>query len=326
MPRRRQATGRVVCMPVIDKATGRVGAVIVLLIVIAVSLRGYLPGAQRPSEQELPGSSASLAYVVALLSIALVIVGAAVIARLHDRRQSAARASGLPEWLGGAVGRPVWRVLLIGTGALLAWLLLVWLLTRLIGPHGIGQPPAGTAPSMAPPATGTGPRPAPRDSGENRDVLGYLIASAVTLCLLIIAGTVVAARWRHNATPRIAAPEPPTPPDEVQTSESLVRAAEVGLAEIGDLSREPREAIIACYAAMERELAHVPEAAPQDFDTPTEVLARAVGHNALHADNAARLVNLFEEARFSLHVMNEKHREIAVDVLALVLAELRSFV
>ena len=47
------------------------------------------------------------------------------------------------------------------------------------------------------------------------------------------------------------------------TTTSLARAAEVGLAEIGDLSREPREAIIACYAAMERELTRVPGAAPQ---------------------------------------------------------------
>ena len=75
---------------------------------------------------------------------------------------------------------------------------------------------------------------------------------------------------------------------------------------------------------MERELANVPGAAPQDFDTPTEVLVRAVEHRALHADNAAQLVNLFEEARFSPHVMNEGHREEAVNVLRLVLAELRS--
>ena len=101
-----------------------------------------------------------------------------------------------------------------------------------------------------------------------------------------------------------------------------MRAAEVGLAEMADLSREPREAIIACYAAMERELANVPDAAPQDFDTPTEVLARAVEHHALHADNAVQLVNLFAEARFSPHVMNEGHREVAVRVLRLVLDEL----
>jgi hypothetical protein len=70
----------------------------------------------------------------------------------------------------------------------------------------------------------------------------------------------------------------------------------------------------------------LPEAAPQDFDTPTEVLARAVEHRVLQADNAARLVRLFTEARFSSHVMTEKHREIAVGVLAVILAELRSAV
>jgi Domain of unknown function (DUF4129) len=105
-----------------------------------------------------------------------------------------------------------------------------------------------------------------------------------------------------------------------------VRAAESGLAEIEDPNHEPRQAIIACYAAMERELRHFPGAAPQDFDTPTEVLARAVEHHALHVDNAAELVNLFEEARFSPHVMTEEHRSRALRVLQLVLADMRSSV
>ena len=106
--------------------------------------------------------------------------------------------------------------------------------------------------------------------------------------------------------------------------ESLARAAERGLAEMADLGRDPREAIIACYAAMERELSNVPGAVPQEYDTPTEVLARAVERHALHADNAVRLVDLFAEARFSPHVMNEGHRDVAVGVLRLVLDELRS--
>jgi 2-hydroxychromene-2-carboxylate isomerase len=75
---------------------------------------------------------------------------------------------------------------------------------------------------------------------------------------------------------------------------------------------------------MERELTHVPGAAPQDFDTPTEVLARAVARHALNADSATQLVELFEEARFSPHVMTEQHRDVAVRVLRLVLGELRS--
>jgi spore germination protein GerM len=107
-------------------------------------------------------------------------------------------------------------------------------------------------------------------------------------------------------------------------SDPLTRAAEIGLAEAGDLSREPREAIIACYAAMEHELENSPDVVPRESDTPTEVLARAVEHRALRADSATELVELFEEARFSPHVMTEQHREAAVRVLRLVLAELRS--
>jgi hypothetical protein len=100
-------------------------------------------------------------------------------------------------------------------------------------------------------------------------------------------------------------------------SESLARAATLGLAEVGDLSREPRQAIIACYLAMERQLGNVPDAVPQDFDTASEVLARAVEHRALQTDSAVPLVDLFAEARFSPHVMNEGHRDMAVRALQL---------
>jgi hypothetical protein len=308
-----------------EKATGRVVAVIVLLILVAASLRGYLPGGERASQQEPPHSSASLAYVVALLGISLVIVAFAVITRSRDPRTAAASA-GLPEGrFGGGIGRPSWRVLLVGFGVLVAWLLMVWLLTRLIGPRGVGQPPGGTAPTTPPPGTGTRSPADPRQVGGDGDVVGYLVAGTVIMLLLTVAGMVVAFRRRpRSAKLQIVAAEPFGPPTPTGTSESLVRAAEIGLAEIGDLSREPREAIIACYAAMEGELTHVPGAVPQDFDTPTEVLARAVEHRALHVDNASELVNLFEEARFSPHVMSEAHRESAVGVLQLVLAELRS--
>ena len=62
---------------------------------------------------------------------------------------------------------------------------------------------------------------------------------------------------------------------------------------------------------------------PLDSDTPTEVLARAVERRRLRADSATELVELFEEARFSPHVMDEHHREAAVRVLRLVLTELQ---
>ncbi|MBO0879530.1 MAG: DUF4129 domain-containing protein [Mycobacterium sp.] len=311
-----------------DKATGRVVAVIVLLIVIAVSLRGYLPGIEPAPRQRPPSSPASLVYVVVLLSVSLVIVAVAVIIRLRDPRKAPVNVGSLPDRLGGAVGRPGWRVLLIGSGLLVGWLLVVWLLSQFIVQHGTGRlAPGPESPASAPaPGNNTVPPPQPRDLSGDGDVLNYLIASTVALLVLSIVGTIVATRRRRITQPRMVAAELVRPPALTATSESLVRAAEVGLAEIGDLSREPREAIIACYAAMERELAHVPGAVPQDFDTPTEVLARAVEHHALQADNASQLVKLFAEARFSPHVMDEGHRASALGVLQLVLAELRSVV
>jgi hypothetical protein len=154
----------------------------------------------------------------------------------------------------------------------------------------------------------------------------YLMATAIAMAVLVAASVVASVRRRRVAIAPVVAADLSRPATLPGASDSLVRAAEVGLAEIEDRSREPREAIIACYAAMERELAHVPGAAPQDFDTPTEVLARAVENHALHVDSAVELVNLFEEARFSPHVMSEAHRENAWSVLQLIVADLRSLV
>lgn len=313
----------------VDKATGRVVAVIVLLILIAASLRGYLPGVERATRQKPPDSGGSLVYVAALLSVSLIIVAVAVITRLRDPRRPATSAGPLSERFSGGQGRPAWRVLVIGAAVLVAWLLTGWLLSRFVVLRHVGQVPNAPESGTPKPASNAARPPLPPQAGGDGDVLRYLIAATVALLVLIVVGAVVTARRRRTAGPGTVAAGPFVPTTPAATSESLVRAAEVGLAEIGDLSQEPREAIIACYAAMERELTRVPGAMPQDFDTPTEVLTRAVESHALralHVDNASQLVTLFEEARFSPHVMNEGHRESALRVLRLVLAELRSVV
>jgi hypothetical protein len=311
-------------MPGIDKATGRVLALIVLLVIAAAALRGYLPGITRGAAREQSTDSpASLIAVVTMLGVSVGIVAIAVIARLRDRRAAAASTADRSDWLRGGGGRPAWRALLIGLGVLVAWLFLAWLLAQLFPQHTIQQSTPGTGSSNPAPTSANGPPPtAPHERGN---VLGYLVAPTVIFLLLLAAGTVIASRRQQRAArPRAVADDGFEPSVSAAGPESLARAAELGLAEIGDLSREPREAIIACYAAMERQLEHVPDAEPRDFDTPTEVLARAIEHHALRPDNATQLVELFAEARFSPHVMNEGHREIAVNVLRSVLEELRS--
>src|ERR1700744_5326864 len=144
MPQQRHAI-RSSGVPMFDKATGRVVAVIVLLIVIAASLRGYLPGVDRDARKTPPDSGTSMVYVIAMLSVSLVIFAVAIIIRLRDPRRAAPSAAGLPDRFSDGRGRPTWRVLLIGAAVLAAWLLAVWLLSQFVVLHVAGQGPTAPA-------------------------------------------------------------------------------------------------------------------------------------------------------------------------------------
>jgi Domain of unknown function (DUF4129) len=310
----------------IDKSTARTIAVIALLFVVVWALRGYLPGIERVAERERShGNPLALAVDVALLSIAVGIIGFAIIARLRNRQVRRPGPGQLPQSRGTVV-RPTWRFSLIALALVIGWVLLVMVLMRLNvqvpGEQAAGTPTAAD-PGIAPPAPNHPPPQSDSSDEPGPNVVSYLIPPMLILMALIVVGTVIVSRRQRHVETSWAG-EAPDSPARPAATETLARAAEVGLVEIGDLTREPRQAIIACYAAMERELTHVPGAAPMDCDTPSEVLARAVDRHALHAGSATRLVELFEEARFSPHVMNEGHRAAAVDALRLVLTDLRS--
>jgi uncharacterized protein DUF4129 len=210
---------------------------------------------------------------------------------------------------------------LVAAAVVIGWLLLFALLSRIDAHLGVDAPPPDAG--DPPPDTPQPPAEPADDVQPSSNIFSLLAFSTVLLMMAVFVGAVIAGRrQRRRRQPTQAASDGEPAAAATSAPDPLARAAEVGLAEAGDLSREPREAIIACYAAMERELTHVPGAVPQDCDTPSEVLARAVDNRALRADSATELVELFEEARFSPHVMSEAHRDAAVSVLERVLAEL----
>ncbi|WP_099037816.1 DUF4129 domain-containing protein [Mycobacterium neglectum] len=308
----------------IDRSTKRVIAVITLMTVAAVALRGYIPGGGDPiAERERPPSNpAALIVVIVMVCAAVAIIGVAIIARLRDRTPRPASTGELPR-SPGLKGRPSWRFSFVVLALAIGWLLLVLLLMQLGGPseQPLSDAPSAPETTTEPPDTAR-PEPAGEEPDSETNVIGYLVPPMLILMVLVIVGTAVASRRQRAGAGQYHLDEGGPVAAAPTAGESLVRAAEVGLAEIGDRTREPREAIIACYAAMERELTRVPGAVPQDCDTPSEVLARAVDNRALRADSATELVELFEEARFSPHVMTEEHRDAAVRVLERVLAEL----
>ncbi|WP_046301600.1 DUF4129 domain-containing protein [Mycobacterium sp. UM_Kg27] len=305
-----------------DRATVRVIALGALLLAAGATTRGYLPGA--PPEQRRMSAASTLEPIVlaALLAVSGTIIAVAVVHRARHQRVGPGSVGQL-SLTAGARGGPVWRAVLIVAAALVLWLLTVLMLAKLGGGlrvelatevPGTGETPPGTPGAPAAPPPG-----APGGLAGGGPV--YLLTVATLLALLATA--VVAARARR---PQYTATEASVIPaaDEPDAGENLVRAAELGLARIVDPSREPRAAIIACYAVMERHLGAVPDIAPRAFDTPTEVLARAVEHHALPAANATRLVELFTEARFSAHLMSEHDRADAIAALQQVLQELRN--
>jgi hypothetical protein len=90
-----------------------------------------------------------------------------------------------------------------------------------------------------------------------------------------------------------------------------------------DLRRDPdaRRAVIATYARMERGLA-ARGLNRHPADTPLEYLSHILAAHRVSEPAAARLTDLFEQAKFSDHVIDEDIRREAVAALEAVRAEL----
>ena len=101
--------------------------------------------------------------------------------------------------------------------------------------------------------------------------------------------------------------------DDEAEAEAVDVAMAAGQAAVRDQTiLDTRQAIVACFAAMERALAGVGgEVAPRAADTPEEVLRRGISGARLPQAPARTLLELFREARFSVHPMDQADRESA---------------
>lgn len=106
--------------------------------------------------------------------------------------------------------------------------------------------------------------------------------------------------------------------DLEQLAEAVAAGSEA-LAYQGDA----REAVIACYAAMEDALS-ADGNGRHETDTPEDFLRRVTGAHLIPAEPARRLTELFREARFSRHPIEEDKREQARDALAAISEHLRA--
>jgi len=147
---------------------------------------------------------------------------------------------------------------------------------------------------------------APSASSTWPVIAGMVIAIAVVVTVTLRARPGRSAGRRRNRVSRVAG--------LIDHLAAACAALEAGGA--------PREAIIACYAAMERGLAAA-GSPPVAADTPAEVLARATGAGIVRSASAEVLTGLFRRARYSTEPMTSADSAAAAAALAQMRAELQ---
>ena len=160
-----------------------------------------------------------------------------------------------------------------------------------------------------------------RDRGTlpgNDDLRDYH-ANFAWLPLLVIAALALASylAWRFSRKRQA-----PSVEEDETISETLAQAIEETLDDLR-AEQDPRRAIVAAYARMERALAAygIPR---RRAETQAEYLARILG--ALDVDTGAieRLTQLFTQAKFSHHEIGAAMKEEAIGALEQVRDELRA--
>jgi len=146
-------------------------------------------------------------------------------------------------------------------------------------------------------------RAAPATGGRTGYVLpAWLPWTILAIVLVAILAGVAALVLRRGRAPA-GAPEPAAAGEAVQAA---IAALEAGA--------DPRGAVIAAYAAMQRTLAaHGLVRSPSE--APREFLRRVLVANRAAEEDAGTLTGLFEEARFSTHPISERTRERALSAL-----------
>jgi hypothetical protein len=273
------------------RTLGVAAAVVGLAAIVAIASSGSVPsggvGDRRPSEG-LADTVVSLALVVMALSA----VAAVVLMSFFGRYTAD----------GGMRPRRTPRhamLLLLGTVALVS--LCVRLLAERRGSLGgiFGASPPGRTDATAPPTTGYRPE--------------FAVWPVVAVLTLVVAA--LGAWWLAGRARRKALGKPPSTPVEA--------LADVLAATLDDLRAEsdPRRAVIAAYARMERSFAAVglPRAAAE---APEEYVERVLEGLPISQRAVDRLTALFTWARFSRHDVRMETKEEAIRTLEEIQQEL----
>jgi Domain of unknown function (DUF4129) len=275
---------------------GRVAAAAVLLAVTAAGLQARGTFTRGSNLAAAGASGAVLAIVLSAAEGVALIAFIVVLVSVRPRRPRKDEEEEPPR-----LPFPWWAKVL---GILLALAALVTpfavLVTRKSRPITAARPLPGAA------GVGRSGRLIAPSAGPIWPVItGMAIAVAVVLALVVLSR-----RRRSAGSPRNRGPRLTRLLDSLAAASDALNAG-----------GEPREAIIACYAAMERGFAAA-GSAPSAADTPAEVLARARRAGIIRSGPGELLTGLFRRARYSTQPMTSGDAGAAATALAHMRADL----
>lgn len=268
-------------------------SVLALLAVVGLASRGGLGdtdvGGPAPS-----GSLVDYAFTIFLVGYVLAIPFL-IYAVWFQRRQKTRGGQAKSHWIGNLLTFLAFLVIALAIAQLHR--------TRLDGQHLRTPPSIGSSTGATTTAAGQGAEPS------------FQWPVVVVTALLVLAG---AAAW-YAARRRRSPLRGPLP-----VGEELARALDYALDDVRAES-DPRRAVIKAYARLEAILAaHGLPRHPAE--APYEYLPRTLGQLEASGESVARLTDLFERAKFSLHEIDPQMREDAIEALTAVRDELRGAV
>lgn len=276
-----------------------VAAVAGLVIVVAAAST-----AARPQDRPVTSSNprwlldlaGSVAGVFVVFAVAVLVTGFQR-GRRRDDDDPDAEGRRHRSWQRALVFAVGWLCL-----ALISWLLFT---------HGRLQPrPIRPAPTAVPPVDRAVKPPA---SPAPRRIFDPWVALAATAATVALAGGLAAAARRRRP---VIDPVRPGPDGETDLVAAMVDESLAAIA----AERDPRRAVIAAYASMERWLRRA--GAPREqWEAPFEYLDRVLVAFGARAATAATLTGLFEDARFGSHPIAPDRRDEAIAALDALRAE-----
>ena len=153
------------------------------------------------------------------------------------------------------------------------------------------------------------------------DWVGTVALVVLAVAGLVLVALVVWAIVRDRARRGSRGTRPAPAVAEPRTAEDLVAALDASLEELSDADRDPRRAVIACWVRLEQAAAAA-GTRRHAGDSPTDLVGRLLREQRVDAGVLAALLEVYRQARYATHTVDDQMRRQARTALERLRADL----